>query len=332
MDINHVYALHHLLSDRRSPLPLNDILHSLEIKKATFHRIKAYMLDCLMAPIRNQKGQGYYYDNQTDQPPYELPGLWFTPQELTALSLLEQLLEASQPAILPKLLLPVKEKMAQLMANQGINQQAYQKRLRIVPQWQRPCDPTTFTLISQALLQRKQLHISYYTRDTNIQSQRTISPQQLVYYRDNWYLDAWCHAKNALRTFAMDQIQTRTAGDKNQTPHQQATDNQAIDIAAEQLEQHYSSSYGIFAGQATDIAALKFSAQIAGWVSREQWHPDQTGEWDHNGAYHLKVPYHNPTELILDILRYGPDVEVLAPRSLRQAVKEKISAALEQYL
>jgi len=35
--------------------------------------------------------------------------------------------------------------------------------------------------------------------------------------------------------------------------------------------------------------------------------------------------------LVLDILRCGPDVEVIAPKELRKEVKEKLLAALENY-
>ena len=42
----------------------------------------------------------------------------------------------------------------------------------------------------------------------------------------------------------------------------------------------------------------------------------------------LEFPYSDPRELILDILRYGPDVEVLAPEALRKAVIERIEQAL----
>ena len=323
MNFNHVYELHHLLTDRRTPLPLSDILNALEIQKATFHRIQSFMKDSLNAPLCNEKGRGYYYATKHNQPPYELPGLWFTPQELTALSLLEQLLEASQPALLPQLLQPVKDKMAELLAVQGIDNTTCQQRLRLLPQWQRPSDPTTFTRISQALLKRKQLRIHYHNRHAqppHSNPPRTISPQQLIYYRDNWYLDAWCHLKEALRTFAIDQIQQAIS-----------LEDSAKDIDAEALNHHYSSSYGIFAGEAAQVAELEFTQRIAPWVSREQWHPQQSDEWSQSGHYRLKVPYNNPTELILDILRYGADVKVLAPESLRTAVKQQLAEALKQY-
>jgi len=47
MDFNHVYDLHHLLSGRRTPLPTAEILNSLEVKRATFDRIRAFMVACI---------------------------------------------------------------------------------------------------------------------------------------------------------------------------------------------------------------------------------------------------------------------------------------------
>src|SRR4030067_2182248 len=60
--------------------------------------------------------------------------------------------------------------------------------------------------VACALLQRNSLHISYHGRGNDETSSREISPQRLIHYRDNWYLDAWCHSRNALRSFAVERI------------------------------------------------------------------------------------------------------------------------------
>lgn len=65
-------------------------------------------------------------------------------------------------------------------------------------------------------------------------------------------------------------------------------------------------------------------------IAHEQWHPKQKG-YEKDGAYTLEVPYSDDTELILDILRYGPDVEVLAPASLRREVTERLRLAAQRY-
>ena len=50
-----------------------------------------------------------------------------------------------------------------------------------------------------------------------------------------------------------------------------------------------------------------------------------------DGHYELRVPYHDPRELIMDLLKYGPEVEVLAPEALRQAVAGQLRAAVALY-
>ena len=69
----------------------------------------------------------------------------------------------------------------------------------------------------------------------------------------------------------------------------------------------------------------------ARWVAREIWHPEQDGQFELDGAYVLKVPYSDSRELVMDILKYGADVEVLAPAVLREQVREMVRALDELY-
>ena len=105
----------------------------------------------------------------------------------------------------------------------------------------------------------------------------------------------------------------------------------AEDIDAERLNQDLGGSYGIFSGAPTATALLCFTAERARWVAAESWHPQQQGAWRADGCYELSVPYHRDEELILDILRYGHEVEVLAPPSLRTAVAQRLRLAVAQY-
>jgi predicted DNA-binding transcriptional regulator YafY len=66
-------------------------------------------------------------------------------------------------------------------------------------------------------------------------------------------------------------------------------------------------------------------------VAREVWHPEQVGEVHADGSYTLEVPYGEDWELIQDILRQGPDVEVLAPAALKKKVKETVQKILKLY-
>ena len=97
------------------------------------------------------------------------------------------------------------------------------------------------------------------------------------------------------------------------------------------LTGHYDSAYGIFSGPANNIAVLKFTAEMSRWIAEEQWHPDQKGSFDGAGAWTLELPFSSARELVMDILRYGPEVEVVSPDFLRDAVAESAWQAAALY-
>jgi predicted DNA-binding transcriptional regulator YafY len=67
------------------------------------------------------------------------------------------------------------------------------------------------------------------------------------------------------------------------------------------------------------------------WASREQWHPQQQGRWLDDGSYELRLPYVDETEMVMDVLRQGPQVQVLSPASLRQRVRQRHAQAAALY-
>ena len=89
--------------------------------------------------------------------------------------------------------------------------------------------------------------------------------------------------------------------------------------------------YGIFSGTKLQWAKLRFTPQQARWVAGELWHPEQRATLEPDGSYVLELPYANPTELVMDILRHGSGVEVIAPASLRSAVGQTLAEASAQY-
>ncbi len=184
----------------------------------------------------------------------------------------------------------------------------------------RSIDLDHFQAIATGLLSRRRLRIEHFRRQAGDTQARDVSPQRLVYYRDNWYLDAWCHMRNALRTFSVDAIETVSV-----------LGSRARTIKDETLDSTLGSGFGIFSGRATQTAVLRFNPVRARWVSRETWHPDQNASWELDGAFVLEVPYSDARELAMDILKYGADVEVMAPPELRKLIRDRLASALETY-
>jgi predicted DNA-binding transcriptional regulator YafY len=272
------------------------------------------------APLEyDRERNGYYYDTQDGQT-FELPGVWFNAAELHALLTTQQLLEQLQPGLLDSQIKPLKAHLEKLLAAGQQDSGEIARRVRILRMAGRSTSSAHFQTVAGALLQRQRLHIRYHDRSNNKETQREVSPQRLTHYRDNWYLDAWCHERNGLRSFAVDRLREAKALEKK-----------TKDIAEKELDAHFASSYGIFGGKPTHTAKLLFTPQRARWVAEEQWHPQQQGRTLDDGSYELSFPYADPRELAMDILKHGAEVEVMEPESLRELVQEQLRSALGQY-
>ena len=78
-------------------------------------------------------------------------------------------------------------------------------------------------------------------------------------------------------------------------------------------------------------AKLRFTPLAARWVRSQGWHSKQKGSFEPDGSYLLEVPYSDSRELVMDILKYGAEVEVLEPQVLRQHVASELRAAAKRY-
>ena len=318
--LDHIYTLHHLLRRRRTPVTRPEMMRELECSELTVYRTLSTMRTHLHAPIEFDKANGgYHYGRDTAGDAFELPGLWFSARELQALLVFNAMLENLEPGLLGEQLAPFKQRIARLLEHRRLGLAEAVRRVRVLAMTARSAGEH-FRTVAGATLQRRKLHVTYDGRERGKPTERDISPQRIVHYRDNWYVDAWCHWREGLRSFSIDRI--RRAAE---------LDAPADEIDADQLDEHYASAYGIFAGKANKTAVLRFSAERARWVADERWHPRQAGQFLTDGRYELRVPYRDPRELVMDILRHGPEVEVVAPEALRQAVATQLRAALEKY-
>jgi predicted DNA-binding transcriptional regulator YafY len=315
-----IYHLHHLLKSRRLPVSLGIISKELECSERTSRRIIASIKDYLGAPIEYLREQNGYRYARDEKSLYELPGLWFSPDELYALMVSYKLLTDLQPGLLGTQISPIKNRIEQMLAKQQVSDANLGEKIRIFQIASRPTNLKHFRDISTALMKGKRLRVLYHGRSRDTTTQRTVSPQRLIYYRSNWYLDAWCHLRNELRSFSLDRLHP-VETNKEDTKK----------ISADALDAHFQPTYGIFTGTAKHIAILKFNLNAAKWVADEKWHPEQKGRTLKDGSYELAIPYSDDRELIMDIMKYGSDVKVIEPDALKNKVLQKYQRAIKQY-
>ena len=288
----------------------------LGMSPASVKRDLAYMRDRFNAPIEyDRDANGYRFGKPRSGPRYELPGLWFNAAEVQALLTTLQLLTNLQPGLLDGQVQPVLDRLRGILGTGDHSWEEVVKRMRIFLPERREGKAEHFSVVAAGLLKRSRLRIRHYNRKDDRETERDVSPQRLVHYRDNWYLDAYCHLREDLRSFAVDAIRDA-----------RLLDERAREIAASELDEYLASGYGIFGGRKVQWATLKFTPEAARWVSAQNWHPKQRSRVEKDGSYVLEVPYAEDRELVMEILKYGADVEVLEPAVLR----ERVAAALKQ--
>ena len=316
-----ILTLHRILKAARFPVTFARLKDDLACSRATLYRDIAFLRDALGAPIESGDAEEATFRYAADEVErFELPGLWLTSEELAALLALNELLARSDPGVLAGALAPFRARIERLLSDHASGQALPIERIRVLASGSRKLDQAAFRTVAGVTLGRRRLKFHYRARSTDAQTERVVSPQRLTHYRDNWYLDAWDHGRDALRSFALDRIRAP-----------QPLDEAALDRDSGELDAHLASSYGIFSGMPKAWATIRFSPHAARWVADEHWHSQQQGTRLPDGRYELKLPYSNSRELLMDVLKYGPDAEIVAPVSLREEMKILLQLALGAY-
>ena len=314
-----------LLIRTRGSVSFADLLAETGVSPATLKRDLEYLRGRMDAPIvydRFTNGYKLQADpRDARQVKHQLPGVGFSEGEIHALLTMHQLIQGlDEGGVLARHLQPLLDKLHGMLGASDREAGQLMQRVTVINPARRPVAPRQFECVGSALTRRQRLRLRYWVRSRQQETGRTVSPQRLVHYRNTWYLDAWCHDSDALRRFALDAMREAVL-----------LDEPAKDLALPAIEAELDAGYGVFSGAKVQWASLRFSPEAAQWVAHEQWHPRQEATLHPDGALTLRVPYADATELAMDVLRHGEQVQVLAPPALAQLVARKLSDAAVAY-
>jgi predicted DNA-binding transcriptional regulator YafY len=298
-----------------------DLREELDVSPATLKRDLQYLRDRLDAPIVYDRFDNGYRFEQDSQ--HELPGIWFNEKEITALLTMHQLMSGlDDDGVLSRHLQPLIDKLQGMLGGDEGESRELMRRVKLISTARRRAPSQHFELLGSALVQRKRVWLRYFKRSDRKESERQVSPQRLVNYRNTWYLDAWCHASDGLRRFALDAIREA-----------KVEETKARQVPLKELEAELDAGYGIYSGAGAKVkwATLVFNADAAQWVAVEEWHPEQQGRWLADGRYELRVPYSDPTELTMDVLRHGDSVVVTGDKAFAARIAQRLQQAAHRY-
>ena len=315
-----------ILENSHLPVSRARLMDELEISAATFKRDLDLLRYQMHAPIKWVPGEGgrergyILEDKGWSSGKLGLPKTWFSASEIYAPLMIHELASHIGPGLLTEHLQPLITRVTLMLSAAEDSPEDVRARVRLLNSASKRSGSPHFETVARAAVKRRRLRLLYFTRSRNDRSERVVSPQVIVHYKENWYLVAWCHKADGLRMFALDAIEEAGIMKEPSTT-----------VSKKLVEEIVGRDFGIYSGTNRKLAKLLFTARQAPWVRSETWHKDQIGETTDDGGFLLTLPYSDPRELVLEILRYGPDVRVLEPTELQQEVAQRLRAAADQY-
>jgi predicted DNA-binding transcriptional regulator YafY len=289
------------------------------ITRKTAQRDIEFMRDRLSAPlVYVHEHRGFAYEDNT----YEMPGFWLGEEALTSLLLAYRLastvpdvaLKASLRSFLDQVLTkhshPESISIKDLSNKVSVRNIAYSKTSEKI-----------YHSVLEALLAAKPIQIAYYSPHNSETTTRDILPLHLLNYMGTWHIIAHCALKNELRDFVLSRIKT-IAPCPNKINAR---------VSAEQVRDYIRQTFGIFRGKETSEICLRFSPDISPWIAEQVWHPAQKTKMEKDGRLSLAIPVADFREIKREILRYGAQVEVMAPAALRTELKNEIENMRKVY-
>lgn len=315
-----VAEIYSLLNATREPVSLASLCGSLQASPATVKRMIRFLRETLGTPVRFDRDANGYVLDRAAGGSAPLAGPQYNARELVSLLTAYELLAQIPPGVFRRETADARCRLQSLLYRRPTGGRELRRRVQLLLSQVREVQDDQFRVVLAALNAQRRLRIAYHGRSRDAATERIVSPLRLTFYRSNWYLAAWCQKSRDLRIFSLDRIEYA-----EQTP----LPNAPVDEA--KIDARLSTSYGIFEGEADKTAQLRFTPLLARWVADEKWHPRQTSVLQPDGSLVLHVPYRHATELVMDVLRYGADVEVLAPPELRREVSKALVAAAAVY-
>ncbi len=164
------------------------------------------------------------------------------------------------------------------------------------------------TRLHEAIFNKEQLRVVYYSYSSNKVSERIIDPYALTFRGRAWYLVAHCHTKDQVLLFRTNRIEKiQNTGKIFEYPN---------DFS---MKDYMAKCWKVMNGEETKVV-VKFDAKIAPLIKEVKWHPTQQIEDLPDGSILYTVTVAGTKEISFWILSYGADAEVISPESLRDEV------------
>jgi predicted DNA-binding transcriptional regulator YafY len=173
--------------------------------------------------------------------------------------------------------------------------------------------------ISDAVLQRRVVEITYYTMSRKKETQRKVAPYKIWFYNGGFYLIGHCRWRDGVRIFAVERIKKiHLTDDTFEVPEE-------FDV-----DEFMRGSFGVYQGKPVNVRIL-FSAGIAEYIKEKIWHETQKLHDNPDGSVLFEANVACTKEIKAWVMRWGAKAIVLEPEELRDEIRAETVEMLAVY-
>jgi predicted DNA-binding transcriptional regulator YafY len=291
-----------------------DFMKEFEVSRRTVARDLDYLRDEENAPLAYDEARhGYVLTDET----YALPPVNISRKEAFSFGLARKLLSHYEGTPLHMDMKAVLEKIAESLEGEvTLEPEWLSDHVDVLPEDRVRIDPELWGRMVGFIERRETIRARYQTFDGRESTYR-LHPYHLLAYHGNWYLLAHNGGKDRMATFALSRFREAEGTG--------ATFRRAPDFDAKTYARE---AFGITRGEKTLRVRLLFEPKLAVYIMERDWHPSQQFIQRTDGRVEMRMETTGRQELTRWVLSWMPDVKVLAPKSLKDRVEEKLRDGL----
>ncbi|WP_150265037.1 helix-turn-helix transcriptional regulator [Paenibacillus tepidiphilus] len=168
--------------------------------------------------------------------------------------------------------------------------------------------------IIAAILEQRRIRTVYHSQSRNATTEREIDPYYLIPRDQRFYLIAYCHLQQDIRTFRMSRFQ-----------HMEVMET-VFDKGKFNIKSYLKNTWSIDRGSKNTRFKVRFQPEVARYIKEEELfvHPRMTDE--PGGSLLFEVTVNNSKEFTKWLMQYGPNAEILEPASARTELKAQLES------
>ena len=290
------------------------LAREIEVSTKTIHRDLEFMRDRLNLPLEfDGSRNGYHYQGEVSS----FPTVQITEGEIFALVVAEKALQQYRGTSFEKPLLSAIRKMEQALPDTiSLNLDDIEQTISFRTRAEPILNLEIFEVLAKAVASRRQLELRY-RKPGQAAEGRIVDPYHLANINGEWFLFAFDHARQDIRTFVPARIQSAKPTGKSFERSRKFS-----------LETRLRDSFGVYSGEGKFEVVLRFAPRAADYIREKKWHPSQSLRALKDGGVELKLKLSSLGEVQRWVLSWGGDAQVVRPPELAESVRQAAEAIL----